>query len=298
MWSVTLTDTLQMAFIFAGVIVLFVNAFTAVGSGNFIEGLQSLASQTPSEKLVLIPTASAHQFLGWLGILTVASLGNLPGQDLTQRIFSAKSAKVAQRACLLAGVLYICLGTLPVLLSLLAHQVLPQHLDTSVLPALARHFLSPSLMILFILALCAVVLSTIDSAILAPSAVMAHNVLQKVFPRTNGLKLQRYCVMGISALSILLALSGQKAYALLENSYGVGLASVFVPFVIAVYGKRLNENSALWAMVAGFLFWLPDFFLEDVQFPFSLLAVGVSWLVYEVHFRFVNLREPLGQRTT
>ncbi|NJK88668.1 MAG: hypothetical protein HC923_04215 [Myxococcales bacterium] len=58
--------------------------------------------------------------LAAVGVLAAGALGNLPSQDLLQRIFASKSEGVARAACIGAGIVYLCLGAAPVALGLLA----------------------------------------------------------------------------------------------------------------------------------------------------------------------------------
>lgn len=154
MWSVTLTDAVQLAILLIGLIVLGLSALTELGGvGGIVAGWVRLTQETPAEKLVLIPTESAAALIGWLSVLCVGMLGNLPGQDLSQRIFAARSAGVAVWACVLAGVLYVVLGMVPVLSGLAGDLLSSGGELGATLPLLATTLLSPAMGIIFVLAL-------------------------------------------------------------------------------------------------------------------------------------------------
>ena len=136
MWSVTLTDAIQILLVLVGLVVLTVVTLTELGGGDMLGGLQMIAEQTPPEKLALFPRSDLVAIVGWLGVFATGALGNVPGQDLMQRVFSANSARTARWACLVAGVAYMLLGTLPLILALAADLLFPESVDTAILPSL------------------------------------------------------------------------------------------------------------------------------------------------------------------
>ena len=250
MWSVTLTDALQVGLLLVGLVVLGVTVVLRVG-------VIPVAEQTPPGMLVVVPTASVEAFVSWLGVFAVAALGNLPGQDLMQRVFSSRSAGVARRACFLAGGAYLMFGCIPVYLALASRVLLPEQAETAILPALASAFLSPPLAVTFAVVLASAVLSTIDSAMLAPSALLANNVLPRfVGERIGPLALNRAAVLLTATASLSMAFVGEDAYSLLEESYAIGLVGLLVPLAMGLYRKPRGERAAVVCIAVGSGLWL------------------------------------------
>ncbi|MFH1726039.1 MAG: sodium:solute symporter family protein [Elusimicrobiota bacterium] len=274
MWSVTLTDAIQLILVMIGLVVLSVSVFTDISLGGV------LAAVEPKDR-ILIPRENAAEFFGWLSLLTVAVLGNIPSQDLGQRIFASKSSAVARRACLIAGLLYVGFGTIPVLLGLAGKFALGDDVRQSVLPALALKFFSPAMTVIFVLTLLSVVLSTIDSAILAPASVLARNTLRRIIPeeKVSTLTLCHISVVAITAFSVWMALSGKKAFELLEQSYALGLVGFFVPFMAGIWLNRRSEGAAIASIAAGMGVWSVEFFVET-SLPMPLLALAASLVAY------------------
>lgn len=281
MWSVAMTDAAQILMVIGGMLLLAYSVFTQVGDANgLFSGVSYVLHSTDDRLLTLVPRENATEFLSWLSVLSLSTLGNIAGQDLGQRIFSAKSAETARRGCILAGVLYIALGTVPAFLGLAAQGILPIDTPSSILPALAQAYLSPGATVLFMLALLSVVLSTIDSAILAPAATLARNALRPFVPaRIPTVKLCQYCVAFIATASAMLALTGKEAYHLLEDSYAIVFVGLFVPFFLAIFGKTHDETAALTAMATGTAIWLPSF-IFDTSLPLELIAVAGAFAAY------------------
>jgi Na+/proline symporter len=291
MWAVTLTDALQLVLLLTGLVVLGGNVLEQLGQGDPVKGLARLDNEVHPDKLRLVPTETLSSFVGWLGVLLVSALGNLPGQDLLQRIFSARSGRTAAGACWIAGIAYVGFGAIPVLLGISARVLFPDDLERAIVPALARAFMEPTLAVLFVLALASAVLSTIDSAILSPSSVMAQNLFPYLgLRRYSALSLNRVAVVLVTAVSLTVAYVGEDAYGILELAYEIGLVGLFVPLAVAIYRRPQGEMPALASMIAGTAVWLVHLVLGWEHFlsplfggipvPVSLPAVGIALLVY------------------
>ncbi|MEZ4382951.1 MAG: hypothetical protein R3A79_16615 [Nannocystaceae bacterium] len=255
MWSVALTDALQLALLLVGLVILGVAVVAELGGGALSAGLARIAAEAPPGHLELVPTARLGELVDWLGVLAIASLGNLSGQDLLSRIFAARSARVARRACQIAGVAYLAFGAIPALLGLAAAVILGPGEASAVLPRLAALSLSPALAVVFTLALASAVFSTVDSALLAPAGVLAQNLLVPRLPGRSALALNRLCVVVVALAALALAFVGSGAYGLLEDAYALGLVALFVPLVFALGARRRREASAIAAMLVGTGVW-------------------------------------------
>lgn len=292
MWSVTLTDAVQIALVLVGLIILGAVILVKLGDGEAAAGMARLWNETPPKKLALMPREGAVAFWQWAALLAVGALGNLPGQDLMQRIFAAKSELVARRACYLAGGIYLVFGAIPLGLGLAASLLTP-FTEKAILPTLASAFLNPAVAVVFTVALLSAVLSTIDSAIIAPASVLAQNVFTKV-SSTPPLRLNRLAVVLVSAASVAMALAGENAYSLLENAYSITLVGLFVPMMLGLYVKQPSTAAAMASMLAGSGIWLVHYLagwehflprlpvVGDWQLPTALVATAMSLLAYLV----------------
>ena len=293
MWSVTLTDAVQITLVLGGLVVLAVVILLELGSGDALTGLQRVAVETDPDKLVLVPTSDAVQLLGWLGVFVTGALGNVPGQDLMQRVFSANSERTARRACVIAGIAYLTFGAIPLLLALAGNLLFPEDMESAILPALAHAFLNPWVAVIFVVALLSAILSTIDSAILSPASVLSQNLFSR-FGKADMLKRNRLAVLLVALCSLLLAYFGESAYELLEAAYLLTLVGLFVPLMIGLYSRPVSGRAANASMLTGTGIWAGHFatgwedFLEGIppiggwQLPLSLMATAGALLAYFV----------------
>ena len=250
MWAVTWTDAAQMVLLVIGLLVMFAIMLVELGDGASFAGFARLVREVPRDRLALVAPGEAAAFTT---ALLAGSLGNVPSQDLTQRMFAARSETVAQRACLISGGLYLTLGMIPVLLALGAGLLVPEAPSEGILAALAAAILHPAVAWIFSLTVAAAVLSSIDSGILAPATVLARNVLVP-FGMTESVRLHRICVAIVAVAALVIAYLGEDTYALLEASYEIGMVTLLVPLVLGVYWPR-GPSACLAAMLVGTAIW-------------------------------------------
>ncbi len=291
MWSVTLTDAVQISLVLVGLLVLGGVVLVELGSGNPLTGLARVRSETAPEMWTIIPTESFASVVGWIGVFAIGALGNLPGQDLMQRVFAAKSERTAKWACVIAGVLYLLFGTIPLLLALAGNLLFPEDMQTKILPALAHAFLHPVVAVIFLVALLSAILSTIDSAILSPASVLAQNI----FPRlgqADTLQSNRIAIVLVAACSLVLSYLGESAYALLEEAYLLTMVGLFVPLMLGLYTSPPSSKAAIASMLVGTGTWAVHFALgwetflpvtstlEALELPISLTATTLAAVAY------------------
>jgi len=269
MWSVTLTDSLQIVIALVGLIVLAVTVFQQpeLGNGSVSAGVSTLFSkldQTHPGHLQFLPDLNAVLILGWIGAWATGLFGCIPGQDLQQRVFASRDENVASRACLLAGVLYMVFGMIPVILGL-ASLVTHPHLEGDPVAFLAGHYLSPLWLVVFMVAVVSMVVSTATSAVLAPATLLGHNLLGRLAMfQDRKLLRDRFCVVVVTSGGVALAMLGERMMALLDISLSIALVSLFVPVALGIYGRPRSEWSAMLAMGMGFSTWLIPFLIENV----------------------------------
>jgi len=284
MWSVTWTDTVQMLLIVVGLLVLGFEILMELGAGSLWQGVEALRN---GADLGLQPVVDAGQldqgqvdgqldprqlsersshamWMAAVSALVIGSLGNLPVQDLLQRICSARSDQVARRACLWGAIGYLALGVFPILAGLSAAMILHEGVpNAGVVTLLAARLLNPALLLIFVLAIVSIILSTVVSAVLAPAAVLGQNLIGPFCERWSiqlteerALRHQRLSVLFVVVASTIIALLGEGTYELVESSYSLSLVGLFAPFVLGLYTRSTSTAAALISMSLGVGCWL------------------------------------------
>lgn len=275
MWAVTITDFIQGAVLIAGLILLLPIALQHAG------GWQAVRAQLPETHFSIVPASSFKDWVWYIEAWLVIGLGSIPGQDLLQRALSARNEWVAQNSSYLAGILYLTIGIIPVLLGLVGAVLLPNIGDPEhILPRMAQQYLHPIGMALFIGALLSALMSSADSALLAPASVMGENIARYIkhdLSNAAVLKISRWAVPVFGALSLLIALYFKNVYDLMVNSWAVLLVSLFVPLTAGIYWRRANGPAAVASLIVGMLSWIILAKVQDA-YPADLLALGLAAL--------------------
>lgn len=291
MWSVTLTDTAQIVVALAGLILLADVTFGQFGGGSVVHGFDLMLQQTQDEHLLLIPLAGTAATLAWCGDWATGLFGNIPGQDLQQRVFAARDAKTASRACILAGIAYFIFGLIPVSLGLLSNLTDPDESSRGILPLLAGKYLSPTMAVVFVVSLVSIIVSTATSAVLAPAAILGNNLIGKLpFAKRRHLLIDRLCVLFCGAGGIALAFRGERIMGLLDISLSAALVGLFVPLLMGLYGRPKGQLCAVLAMSLGTATWLARYLLEEafLQLPESAAEAGVEYANFVVQIYSVE----------
>ena len=86
--------------------------------------------------------------------------------------------------------------------------------------------------------------------------------------------LQRLSAVMITAAATALALSGQRAFELVEGAYAMSLVGMFVPFVVGIYVERLPKQSAIASMLVGTASWFVHVLFGWEHFAQSIFCVS------------------------
>lgn len=197
---------------------------------------------------------------GWLGTLEAWSLpifGSIVAQELVSRISAARSPQVAQRSALIAGVGYILVGSIPVIIGLAAPALITLEGDSEqVLPLLAQNHLPAFAYTLFAGALISAILSTVDSTLLVASSLFSNNLVLRSWPRASErakVRLARAGVIGFGVIAYFMAIGSHSVSALIEHANGFGSGGIFVVVAFGLFTRVGGRASAYCALSAGVL---------------------------------------------
>ncbi|MEC9380634.1 MAG: sodium:solute symporter family protein, partial [Candidatus Latescibacterota bacterium] len=290
MWAVTLTDFVQLTILIVGMVVLTPILLSDMG------GWSAIAAQIPTERFFLYPhEGDATAWFGYVRDWLVIGLGNLAGQDLIQRTLSSRDDNIAVRSAYYSGLIYVTIGFLPVLLGMAGAILLPDLADPDlVMIALAEHYLPTFALILFVGALVSALLSSADSALLAPASVVGWDILRHFRPQADErtcLIVSRIAVVLFGLFALALALHKTSVYDLMVDSWSVLLATLFVPLTAGIWWSRANAAGSLASILVGAAAWLILLQITDT-WPADLLAVPFALIALVVVSKATGSSHP------
>ncbi|MDJ0654602.1 MAG: sodium:solute symporter family protein [Xanthomonadales bacterium] len=273
LWAVALTDFIQALILILGMLVLTV---LVVGEAG---GLGAVLAAVPEAHRQLIPQGGLRDWAWYIQAWVVIGLGGIPAQDMIQRAVSARSENSAVHSAYLAGLMYLGFGMMPVLLGLAALGALPA-IDNPeyIIPTLAMDNLPPLLLAVVLGAILSGIMSSADSALLAPASVVGENLARlyrKELTASQVLLISRVAVVVLGLVGLGLALYFQRIYDIMVGSWSVLLVSLLVPLFAGIYWRRANTSAAVASIVIGLVSWVVLSMVQD-QWPADLLAALIA----------------------
>ncbi|MBS0543182.1 MAG: sodium:solute symporter family protein [Proteobacteria bacterium] len=288
MWSVALTDFMQMTIIIIG---LFYIAWLI---GDMAGGVGMVVNHAnEAGKLNFLPALDAKDIVAFLaGILTMG-FGSIPQQDVFQRVNSARNERTAVAGTLLGGSGYFLFAFVPLFIAYSATLIDPELVATyqqsdsqQILPQLILQHTPLFAQVMFFGALLSAIMSTASGTLLAPSVTFSENILRSTFRRMSDhqfLWLTRFVVVGFSLLVTWYAThTVESIHGMVENAYKVTLATAFVPLAFGLYWKRATTQGALASIFVGLVAWVVLEILApeaDVPPHFAGMLAGVAAMV-------------------
>ncbi|MDR2255328.1 MAG: sodium:solute symporter [Arthrobacter sp.] len=264
MWSITLADQVQFVIKTLGIFFLML-PFTLNAAGGF-DGIRERVDA---------------EFFSWGGIgldtiityFVVYTLGLLIGQDIWQRVFTARTPQIAKWGGATAGVYCILYGIAGALIGLAARVVLPNidiaHSGKDVVYAeVAESILPVALGGLVLAAAVAAMMSTASGALIAAATVARADVVPLVKSWFSGVaapaeqgehetdpgedvKKNRYWVFGLGIFVVGLAIVVQDVVAALTISYDILVGGLLVSILGGLLWRRGTGLGAAWSMGVG-----------------------------------------------
>ncbi|MBJ9978288.1 sodium:solute symporter [Pseudomonas sp. S75] len=282
MWSLTLTDIVQ--FVIKTVGLMFILLPVCVYKAG---GWDSLVAQLPAASFKLTT-------IGWDTILTyflIYFFGILIGQDIWQRVFTARDAKVCQRAGTAAGVYCVVYGLACALIGMAAHVLLPDLANpNNAFAEMIKTTLPDGIRGLLMAAALAAMMSTASACLLAASTTLTEDLLPRLRGgKQSSLGLNRLFTLLTGLLMLGIALVVDDVIAALTLAYNLLVGGMLIPLIGAIFWKRATTSGALASMSLGFatalLFMFRDGLEANSPIYYSLAVGLVSFIVVSLMSR-------------
>jgi Na+/proline symporter len=263
MWSVAITDFIQMIIVVIGM--LYIGGEMTAQTGGIGVVIEHAAAAGKFSNFW--PDMNLASILGFTAALCTMMLGSIPQQDVFQRITSSKNVNIAVQAAILGGVLYFIFAFIPLYLAYSATLINPdlvkKYLDTDpqmILPKLILNHAPIFAQVMFFGALLSAIKSCASATLLAPSVTFAENIIRGFFKHLTDhdlLKIMRITVLCFSVIVTFFAINSELSiFKMVESAYKVTLVAAFVPLAFGVYWPRANSLGGLLAVICGLTVWI------------------------------------------
>ena len=284
MWSVAITDFMQMIILVVGLSTL------AIFAGNQAGGADKVIALAVSQDMFkFLPEPNLKDILFFVAAAITIMFGSIPQQDVFQRVMSANSLNAATKGPIIGGICYILFAFVPMFLVVSALIIMPekaaaliQEDPQKVLPTLVMEQMPFVMQVLFFGALLSAIKSCASATLLAPSVTFTENIWRQFFPHQGdkqALLAMRVTVLVFSGLVLgyAILMQGSSIYEMVSGAYQVTLVGAFIPLLFGLYWKKASTQGAIFSIVLGLTAWL--FFLmtpAGEEFPAQLAGVLAS----------------------
>ncbi|GAA2326696.1 sodium:solute symporter [Streptomyces cuspidosporus] len=282
MWSITLTDMVQFVVKSLGVLLLLL-PIAVVKAGGF----GAMADRLPHG--YLSPTSIGGQTI--VTFVLIYTFGMLIGQDIWQRVFTARSAKVAAWGGTVAGIYCLVYALAGAMIGMATKTLYPNLAAADqAFATIVKHALPTGARGLVLAAALSAMMSTASGALIA-SATVANNDIWARLRRRVPVRAQEHdevrsnrlaiAVLGIVAMVIACALG--DVIEALTVAYNLLVGGLLVPILGGLLWRRGNLQGALTAMIAGgttvIVLMVTDGLLANEPIYYGLLASLVAYVV-------------------
>ncbi|WP_302396817.1 sodium:solute symporter [Eggerthella sinensis] len=256
MWSVTMTDIVQFVVKTIGILIL-APLFCISAAG----GWDALMAKVPETFL----SAGSMGFDKSFAYVVLYVPGLIIGQDIWQRIFTAKNEKVSKRGTIGAGIYSILYAFATVIIGMSVAVLLPQldNSQNSFVTGIAT-FLPVGVRGLVLAAAMAATMSVSSGTILASSTILYNDLFLRFVrtrPRATGGSGESRGSGGMSEVNVTRAFAALIGVVVMvcslwindvlvgiDISYGYLSGCVFVPLVASFVLKRFSPKAGLYAL--------------------------------------------------
>jgi len=261
MWSVTMTDIVQFVIKTLGVLLL-----APIFALSHVGGWGSVVAKLPQAHFNITN-------IGWDTIVMYLLMfvpGVIIGQDIWQRIFTAKNDKVAKKGTILGGIYSILYGAATITLGmcvLVAFPGLNNPQDafvtgiTNFLPVGIRGFVLAAAM--------AATMSVSSGSILACSTIVYNDMYQRFLYKGADEKkavwANRVIVLSIGVIVMMFAFWIQDVLTAIDMAYAYLSGCVFIPVLAAFVLKKFSAKAGLASLGVSTVVVTATFFYSGIS---------------------------------
>jgi Na+/proline symporter len=277
-----MTDLIQGIILTIGLLVLLVAVVLRVG------GVGEAATILAQTDHVNLTPAAAGPWLETLEAWAIPVLGSVAATETIGRVIATRTSTIARRSSLAAGALYITVGSIPVVIALLARSFVTTVGDPEqLLPSLAQELLPTLLFAVFAGGLVSAILSTVDSTLLVASGLLSHNLvvpIARITDEARKVRVARIGVLAFGTIAYLLALNAEGVFALVEQASAFGSTGILVTVLFALFTPYGSARTAAATLVMGIVSYVGATLLgSGTPFLFSLAIAlgtwGIGWAI-------------------
>ncbi len=303
LWSVTLTDFIQVFLIVVGMLIAIPFALGTMG------GFDEVMKVVPKESFSL--TNSSIDFKTILSLIIMYTASFTVGQEAVSRFYSARDEKAAIVGSLLSALINFIYAFIPTVLGLITlalvtsgkidGTVIMQEGARYALPFLAMETMPKIIVGLLFAGIISATMSSADSDLLGAGSIFANDIY-KIHIKPNAedkevLKVTKIVMFIVGVAGMLIALvNASQIITLLMFSFTLRAAGAFFPYVLGHYWAKTSNIATIASLVLGTLVFLLFDRVESLSF-FGFDSVVPGLIVSLISLIILTLIFPNEKNT-
>ncbi len=299
LWSVTLTDFVQVFLIVIGM------ALAIPFSLNLAGGMDNVVANVPEGTFNMFKGISPSTIIALI-VMYIASFS--VGQEAVSRFYAARDEKTAVQGSIISAIINLVFAFIPTILGIITLALVNMgKIDSGVimqggaryaLPHLAMNTMPAVVIGILFAGIISATMSSADSDLLGAGAIFGNEVykvyINKDADNKNVMKVTKITMAIIGLLAYLFALFNTGSIInVLMFAFSLRAAGAFFPYVIGLYWKKASSAGTIASLVLGsvVLIILEQTGIEPLglepilwALPISLISfIGVSKLMPPSH---------------
>lgn len=295
MWSLTVTDIVQFVIKTIGIFLVLLPA-AILHAGGFSQ----MRLQLPAGFFSL-----THIGMGKiLSFFILYFFGIIIGQDVWQRVFTARNVRVARSGGIAVGLYCLAYAAAGALIGTAGRVFLPALADAdSAFAHIVNAVLPAGLRGLVLAASLAAMMSTASACLLASSTVLLEDVILRLRGPTSvgSVAQSRAVTFGFGVLMTGVASSTTDVIAAITVAYDLLVGALFTPVLGAMLWRRGTSRGALASIATGSIAVLSLLYLRGIDSDAPIyVGLGLSAAIYvlvSLVSQPVSKTEPLSSTT-
>ena len=259
LWSVTLTDFVQVFLIVLGMIIAVPFALKDAG------GWANVTANIPAGTLDLF---QGYDLFGIISLVVMYTATFSVGQEAVSRFYAAKNEKTAKTGAWLAALINFIYAFIPTILGIITLALINMgRFDASqfesvgaryALPVLAMHTMPALICGLLFSGIISATMSSSDSDLLGAGSIFANDIYKAVLkPDATSKQVMRVtkivmCLVGVASMFIAL-FNTSSIVSILMFCFTLRAAGSFFPYVMGHYWKKASTAGTIASLLAGTL---------------------------------------------
>lgn len=225
------------------------------------------------------------------------ALGMMVGQDIWQRVFTAKSPAVARNGTIIAGFYSVAYALACAFIGMAAAVLVPNLDDPQLAFAkLSLQVLPPGLLGLVLTGVLSALMSTASGTILASSTLIANDIIKPLF-QSNMSERQLFVQSKITTfiiglLTIVFATWIQDVIVALDVAYALLSGCIFVPLVAGFFWKRVTSKAAISSIAVSGVVVIAGLAIEGISSINPIMYGITTSAVVLILVSFIDKEQP------